>query len=135
MAPCFYFWLLSGLTVLGRHLSGTIFLLLCVLLSWQCVPSADLLVRFGVIWGHRSRGKDRVLLEKDIQMQRGCSSREGCVAPPQTCPSTVHLSACSSSWWSECWALIPILKAGKLRHRGVKVTQECKFKFRFPSVR
>lgn len=131
MAPCFYFWLLSDLAVLGRHLSGTIFLLLRVLLSRQCVPSAGLLVGFGVIRGHRSRDKEGVLLERDIQMQRGHSSRKGCVAPMQTCPNFVHLSTCSSPWCSQCWVLIAVLKAGKLRHRGVKVTQEHKFKFRF----
>lgn len=41
------------------------------------MPSAGLLVGFGVTRGHRSRDKDRVLLERDIEMQRGCSSREG----------------------------------------------------------
>jgi len=79
--------------VLGRHLSGTIFLLLCVILSWQLVPSAGLFFRLRVIRGHRNRDKDRVLLERDFRMQRDHSSREGCMAPPQTCLSDLYLSA------------------------------------------
>lgn len=86
----------------------------------------------GQVWGDTGPQKQR---QGQRPARKGHSVAEGLQLQAGLCGPTADLSKHSAPlhmFILLCWALIPILKAEKLRLRGVKVIYKYQFEFRLP---